>query len=389
MTTYPNISRRAPARIALAVSLVALGLPSGDTALAQGCVAVRGSGMCMIHPGDSATPDNANLGQGDWLASISYRYIHSFRHYIGDVEQTKRAVDGSEVINHSNFIDFGAQYAFTPRLSAGFALPFVTSSRSSLAPTNYNSVRYTTHATGIGDVRLTGYSWIWDPAKQPKGNIQIGLGLKLPTGDDSVTDTFLTKSGPVNRPVDQSIQPGDGGWGFSLELNAYREIAPRTELFLQASYLFNPQDQNRTMTWRDNAGITPGAVTVGPDKASFYEHYMSIADQYFAHAGLAYTLVPKWGLSLSLAGRIEGVPVEDVLGDSNGFRRPGFAVAIEPGLQIMKGRFTFNVSTPVALYRNREKSLADQAASIVSKSDVHGDAAFADYVITASISMRF
>jgi hypothetical protein len=175
----------------------------------------------------------------------------------------------------------------------------------------------------------------------------------------------------------------------AVEINAYREIFDRTEAFFQASYLFNPENQNGVLTWRDNNSTTPGKITATPSAASYYEHFMSIPDQYFARGGVAYTVVPKWGLSTSLAGRIEGVPVEDLVGGSDGFRRPGFAVAIEPGIQVMKGRYTFNLAVPFALYRNRERSLADQAASVVSGKDVHGDAAFADYVVTASLAVRF
>lgn len=387
----PNTHNSFTLGSAAGVFTLALALShSGSTALAQGCVAVRGSSMCMVHPTDSAHPQDADLVAGDWIASVAYRWLHSHRHYVGDAEQTTRQDKANQVINHSSFIDAAIQYSFTPRLSAALTLPFVTSDRSSLAPTNYNSIRYYTHASGIGDARLTGYAWLWDPAKPGlKGNVQVGLGLKAPTGDKGVTDTFLTAGGPVVRPVDQSIQPGDGGWGFAVELNAFREILPRTEAFLQMSYLFNPENQNGVLTWRDNNSLTPGKVTATPSQASYYEHFMSIPDQYFARGGLAYTVIPKWGLSVSLAGRIEGIPVEDLIGGSDGFRRPGFAVAIEPGIQIMKGRYTFNFAVPFATYRNRERSLADQQASVVAGKDVHGDAAFADYVVTASLSVRF
>jgi hypothetical protein len=275
------------------------------------------------------------------------------------------------------------------------------SSRSQKAPAGYPTIRYETHSAGIADMRLSGYAWLWDPVKMPKGNIQIGLGLKAPTGDDNVQDTFPTVVGgvitPVVKSVDQSIQPGDGGWGLAVELNAYREILPRTEVFLQASYLFNPESQNGSLTWRDNNTTIAGNVSAAPSSASYYEHFMSIPDQYFARGGLNFLLVPSWGLSVNLAGRIEGVPVEDLIGGSDGFRRPGFAVSIDPGIQVMKGRYTFNVNIPFALYRNRERSLADQRASAYrlanpvagQNPDVHGDAAFADYVVTASFSVRF
>ena len=92
---------------------------------------------------------------------------------------------------------------------------------------------------------------------------------------------------------------------------------------------------------------------------------------------------------MSAAGRVEGVPVRDLIGSSDGFRRPGFIVSIEPGIEIMKGRYTFDFSLPYSLYRNRQRSVADELASAASGTDVHGDAAFADYVITASFSVRF
>lgn len=86
---------------------------------------------------------------------------------------------------------------------------------------------------------------------------------------------------------------------------------------------------------------------------------------------------------MSLAGRVEGVPVEDLGGGSDGFRRPGIAVSIEPGVGFNLGRFSFNVSAPVAVCRNRFQSVTDK------ETGRHGDAAFADWFITAGVSHRF
>lgn len=48
-----------------------------------------------------------------------------------------------------------------------------------------------------------------------------GLGIKMPTGNYKAEDVFHYKLGTAiltrNGPVDQSIQPGDGGWGLTLE----------------------------------------------------------------------------------------------------------------------------------------------------------------------------
>jgi hypothetical protein len=84
-----------------------------------------------------------------------------------------------------------------------------------------------------------------------------------------------------------------------------------------------------------------------------------------------------------LGGRVEGVPADDVIGGSIGFRRPGYAVSIEPGLTYVHGRSAFSLGVPVAVYRNRTRSVADRA------SGGHGDAAFADYIFLAGFSRLF
>ena len=104
----------------------------------------------------------------------------------------------------------------------------------------------------------------------------------------------------------------------------------------------------------------------------------------------SYVVLPSWGLSISLGARLEGVPVEDLLGDSDGFRRPGYTVSIEPGISMMKGRFSAALYAPVAMYRNREASVADERwGQITGLGTVPGDAAFADFVIMMSLGFRF
>ncbi len=355
---------------------------------AQGCVAVRGADVYQLRPLDNLGLADTNSPSGDWLAEVSSRYIHSTRHFVGDQQQYQRQLAGNQVINHQYFEDLDLEYAFSPRWSAGLLVPFEFSTRSQFSTALHS--RFETHADGLGDLRLGAHAWLLDPVNNPKGNIQLGLALKLPTGNDGVTDTFVTSTGAaVVHPVDQSIQPGDGGWGFSIDINAYRQIFDRTYVYFQGSYLFNPEDTNDVLTWRDNSSTTPGKVTAGPGSASYYEHVMSITDQYFARGGFTYVLKPSWGLSLSLGGRVEGVPVRDLIGGSDGFRRPGCAISIEPGIQVMRGPVSFNISVPWALYRDRQQSVADQRASAVSGTYINGDAAFADFALTGSLAIRF
>jgi len=338
-------------------------------------VAVRG-GACLGGPHIGGEHGSGYLQAGDWQASLSYRWLHSDRHFVGDQENKTRFQIGNEVINDSHFFDLSALYAITERFNVGLTLPFVHSYRTSWYEHD-NATRHGSSAGGLGDVRAGVYAWIIDPAKNPKGNLSVGIGPKFPTGDYRATDTFYTTNGPVIGYVDQSIQPGDGGWGFTTELFGFYSIMPKLSAYVQGSYLFNPENDNGTPTRTGRARGNP------------FEQTMSIPDQYLGRAGLSYILWEPWGVALSLGGRIEGVPVRDALGDSDGFRRPGYAISIEPGLSVMKNGWTFGVTTPVAVYRNRERSVADERFTATSGVYRHGDAAFADFIVTANIAKQF
>ena len=373
----------------LAVTFAAVLATHAPTALGQGCVAVRGGGMCTLnhlHNGEGGA-----AAGNTWITSVGYRFFKSDRHFSGGTEPRNAAgqdrfAQGNEVINYSSFIDASVTYQITPRYSATLTLPFVYHIRS--APYEHSGVRRDTTSSGLGDIRLTGGVWLWDPAKQPKGNIQLSLGVKAPTGDYGADDTFYQDQDPspgidiqpVRRNVDQSIQPGDGGWGISFEFNSYREFIPDWIGYAQAFYLFNPANVNGapSPTARRDAGPRIGLVDV--------DNGMAITDQYLFRTGLTYVISRKHGLTVSLGGRMEGVPVEDLngnAGDKEGFRRPGYAIAIEPGISWMPGKWNLSLTTPVRLAANRERSYWDEIKGR------HGDAAFADYLITFAVARSF
>jgi hypothetical protein len=361
---------------------------------AQGCVAVRGGGMCtMNHP---LGGEGVGLQGNQWLVGIGYRFFKSDRHFVGGRESRNaqglsRFQQGNEVINYSSFIDASVTYQITPRYSATLTLPFVAHVRS--APYEHSGVRRDTSSGGIGDLRLTMGAWLWNPADMPKGNIQLSLGLKAPTGDYGADDIFyqdqnpspsITDIRPVRRNVDQSIQPGDGGWGVSFEMNAYREFFPRWIGYAQAFYLFNPQNVNGSTspTARRDAGPD---VLVGTNVVAL-DNGMSITDQYMVRAGVTFVISRKHAVAFSFGGRMEGIPVEDLngnAGDREGFRRPGYAIAVEPGLSWMPGRWNVSLTAPILIEANRERSYWDE------RKGRHGDAAFADYLLTFAVSRMF
>ena len=48
---------------------------------------------------------------------------------------------------------------------------------------NAQGGRHDVRAFGVGDIRLTAYKWLFDENVRRKGNIQVGLGIKFPTGN--------------------------------------------------------------------------------------------------------------------------------------------------------------------------------------------------------------
>ena len=98
---------------------------------------------------------------------------------------------------------------------------------------------------------------------------------------------------------------------------------------------------------------------------------------------MAYPFPRVRGLAVNLGSRVEGVPVRDLIGKSNGFRRPGYALSVFPGFEYSRGRATWTFNLPVAVLRDRARSVPDL------QDRGHGDAAFADYVWLMNYTYRF
>ncbi|MEO5906050.1 MAG: transporter, partial [Saprospiraceae bacterium] len=87
-------------------------------------------------------------------------------------------------------------------------------------------------------------------------------------------------------------------------------------------------------------------------------------------------------------GRLEGVPALDLIGGSNAYRRPGYSIAIEPGISYNANNLVVNFSVPFAVHRNRIQSYLDKVKSEAEGEYIIGDAAFADYLINLGITYR-
>jgi hypothetical protein len=340
--------------------------------MGQGCVAIRQfSGV------GNAVNQGELLKKGDWNFNTNYRYFRSYRHFRGREEEPDRVANKTEVVNWSHAVDLNVSYAFTDRFYGVVTLPFAYNERSSLYE-HGRTERHMTYSGGMTDMRAGIGYWLFEGDKAKKGNMAIGASLKIPTGDYSAMGTFYNvgpEGSPERRPVDQSIQLGDGGYGLILDMQGIRFLPGSFVLYYDGFYLLNPRETNGTRTFRE---------TLNPILSN--ESIMSVPDQYAFRAGLFRPLLGH-NLSASLGGRVEGVPVRDLIGGSSGFRRPGYVVSVEPGLSYMYNNFTVVVTLPIALIRNRTRSVTDIEASTPSNFR-HGDAAFADYLLNVGLAWR-
>ena len=94
----------------------------------------------------------------------------------------------------------------------------------------------------------------------------------MSTGAYKSSDNFYNV-GPEDstqvRPVDHSIQPGDGGFGVITELNGYFNFSPRFSSYWNLYYMINPRETNGTRTYRE---------TLSANLAN--EAIMSVKDEY-------------------------------------------------------------------------------------------------------------
>jgi hypothetical protein len=279
------------------------------------------------------------------------------------VEQKQREAARNQIQNTYHLFDVSVSRRILRRWTLNASLPLLVADRNQLYVP-----RGEFRVAGLGDMTIGGRAWIFRPPTESGANVAIGLSLKLPTGIYNATGRALDRAGnPIIATADQSIQAGDGGTGFALDIQAHKPTIFRSTLYFSGTYLFNPRNTNGVSTFRTRRG----------------EEVMSVADQYLYRGGVSRAVPKVRGLAVMFGGRIEGVPVRDLLGKSEGFRRPGYAISLDPGFLYVRRGYLFSLNVPFAVERNRRKSVTDHV------NGVHGDAAFADYALILSLSRQF
>lgn len=340
---------------------------------AQGCVAIRSTGgVCTM----DEHPDSALKG-GSWLFNSNTRYYKSFRHFVGKQEQYQRIdVMHNNVINKVVTQDFGFTRIFNDRWSIALDIPYADNSRSQVQ--KGNGTRFSTHTFGLGDIRVTGYYWLLNPAKVHQGNIQVGLGAKFASGAYNSQDYFLNADGTKTLgPVDQSIQLGDGGTGVSAEVNAYYNLSHKFGFYGNFFYLANPRDVNGTP--RSSSAASAQTIATTGD-------IESVPDQMLIRAGASYA---AGHFDISAGFRDDCLPVRDLFGNSDGFRRPGRILSAEPGITYRFKNIAIYGFLPIAVIRDRTQSVPDLRTQALTGVYTQGDAAFADYVVNIGLTVKF
>ena len=341
--------------------LIAAAAFTGSAAFAQGCIVARSNG-------EQGGPESEGgyLAPHEWDFAVGYRHQFSYIHFVGPTEQTYRTEDGTEVENKINLENLTATYQLTTRFALTADVPLLTASRH----TNDSPIIYT--SAGIGDVSFVASGWVWNPKRARRGNIQVGLGILVPTGKDNVANTVdaLNGKGPVTTIVDYSIQPGQGGWGVPLQWITYRNWG-NNQFYFNGTYAAMLEDINGVLR---SSTLNPVTLT----------QYNAVMDQYLLEGGVAHPISKVRGLTVTFGPRLEGVPARNLFptGKDLGFRRPGFAVSAEPGIQYMRHGNVLSLTVARAIYRDRTHSVPDDLTG------GHGDAAFANWVWLASYSFR-
>ncbi|KAA9037261.1 hypothetical protein FW778_17695 [Ginsengibacter hankyongi] len=290
----------------------------GHLAKSQGCIIVRNvSGLGQYNV------TSKSFSMANWQVSINNRYFKAYRDYKGKVD-LKTPPRNQNVIE-----SFSMDLAVTRLLPHGWSLdlgfPISANSRTSNAEHGGpNTTRHTTSAFGMGDLQFTALKWLLKPSENRRGNIQLGFGIKFPTGDFKKQGYFYRNDTTrVLSILNPSIELGDGGTGIIAELNTYYFLNSKKNISLYGNfyYLANPTDVNGTQYTMGKpetaANILLGAYDV------------SVIDVFSIRAGLNYD-VKNWSFSAGI--RDEGAPVYDLIGKSDGIRRSGYTFSAEPGV---------------------------------------------------------
>lgn len=284
--------------------------------------------------------ESVYLGRGQHQIALTYRRAVADRHYQG--KRPLPELDPFGPINTQNQWNIDWSYGLTKRWSLGVNIPFVLHSYDVYrAPAGSTQRQWVgVGARGIGDVTFRASGWLMPVRESAPGNVGISIGLKTPTGDSGAKGVIFGRQ----IPADISIQPGDGAWAPVLSVFGFRQFAAMT-VYGSGLYMANA---------RNTTGVPGFFQTLGNPNNRFPN---SSTDQFLYHFGASFRTGRGWPTPM-LAYRISGVPVKDLFGPSDGFRRPGTIGMIEPGVGFLFRGHSLTLTVPLLAYVNIKDSPA-------------------------------
>ncbi len=318
---------------------------------AQGCAGVKN--VAEVRQ-DQFLQGDLESTNSRWILGINNRYFKSFRDFRAKVDL--EVPPENQSINRNFTTELSINHLMNDGWSISLAVPISANVReASREHGGPNTQRFKTRAFGLGDMRLVVSKWLVRPTTTLKGNVQLGLGLKFPTGDFAQKDYFHRAGGLVLAPVNPGIQPGDGGLGLIGELSGYYNISQKTDLYTNLYYMANPREHN---------GESWGDLPHNAEQIQAGINLMSVPDAFALRGGLYHEIAPSFTLSAGL--RFEGVPVRDLLGGSRGGRRPGNYFSFEPGFIVRMPKISFYAYTPVMLSREIKQTVGGKQLGVHS-----------------------
>jgi hypothetical protein len=111
----------------------------------------------------------------------------------------------------------------------------------------------------------------------------------------------------------------------------------------------------------------------------------SVPDSYTARLGLNFSAKK---FVFSAGARIEGQPTYDLIGKSNGSRRAGYTLSIEPGINYKLGNTVLYAFVPLTAKRKTQQTVPDKRRSNIEGKRIVSSGGFADYMVFVGALFR-
>jgi hypothetical protein len=305
---------------------------SAPAAWAQGCV-------CQKQGSPVFGGLETYLKPGELQLTFGYRGYESTEHFQG--RSPFPELDPNGPINKQHAATGEITFGLTPRWNLSLSAPWYNNGFAvrRAGPASASPYFQDTPVSGFGDVGVRARYWLFS-TDNPATNVGLSAGVKFPSGSANRSGTV----GGRTVPADVSIQLGDKAWGLTSGVSAFRDFS-RLSVYGTAHYLFIPRNTTGVPTFF-------GSLT-NPNNSTIN----SAADQFSSQIGGAYVVRRGWPVP-SLAYRVEGVPINDAFGKSEGFRRPGTIGFVEPGINMQLRGHLLSFSIAIRQYVNIKDSPA-------------------------------